>query len=482
MKNPVRAFSAAVTTLALAATASVWLLPSPADAQTTQQAFISKITAAAQENQALSEVPASVTMGQAILESGWGRSNLAAKYNNYFGIKCTSTKSPYQSGCVTLTTTEYYGTPATPRTEKASFRTYSSVLNSFADHSRLLTTASRYSKAFAYTTNPDQFIREVAKAGYATDPTYASTVISIMKTYNLYQYNLTPAEPKVTATAAQKSSFFSSLSSAAQSHHYLRGVPASVLLAQAAYHTNYGLSTLVKKTRNYFGLTCTSKKSPYQTGCYTVFSSVNGKIVTTKYRMYGNAAASIADAATLYATDSRYAATRSLRTAPETYLKTVAKVGYGGSAYFSAVLPYMRSNTLYRFDMPFTTLRSGQTGFRIIALQRLLLAEGFSVSFSGRFDARTLAAVKGYQRRVGLSVTGVATPQMLRLLAAKLTKTPANQRVAALQALLNGKGYSTKIWGAWDTRTVQQVTAFNKRNYGPGGGAVWLVTWAKLFA
>lgn len=482
MKKPLRTLSIAASALAVVAAVGVGTLPAPAGAETIQQAFISKIVSAAQDDQALSQVPASVTMGQAILESGWGRSKLSATYNNYFGIKCTSTASPYQSGCVTMTTTEYYGTPATPKTEKASFRAYSNALNSFKDHSRLLTTASRYAKAFAYTTNADQFIREVAKAGYATDPTYASTVISIMKTYNLYQYDLTPAEPKITATASQKSSFFSNLAGTAQTQHYMAGVPAAVILGQAAQHTNYGLTNLVKKTNNYFGLTCTSTASPYQTGCYTVFSSVSGKVVTTRYRMYASASASISDLVRLYTTNSRYAGAAKYFNNSDMYLKTISNAGFASSSYSASVLPYLQSNTLYRYDMPFTTLRSGQTGYRVTALQRLLRAEGFPISFTGKYDAATVAAVKTFQRRVGISPTGVATPQTLRSLASRFTKTPVNQRVAALQQLLTGKGYTTKIWGYYDGTTAAQLTAFNKRTYGPSGDTVWLVTWAKLFA
>lgn len=463
--------------------AGIATTPPTAEAETTQQVFISKIVGAAQENQATSLVPASVTMGQAILESGWGKSSLAAKYNNYFGIKCTSTASPYQSGCVTLASTEYVGTPATPKVYYSSFRTYSSITNSFKDHSRLLTTASRYAKAFQYTQNPDQFIKEIAAAGYATDPAYANSVISLMNQYSLKQYNLTPSDPKVTVTTSLKNTFFSKLGATAQQAQLLFGAPASVLLAQAAYHSNYGTTILATSANNYFGMTCTATASPYQSGCYTVTRSVNGKIVTAKYRMYRNFTASMMDVANMYATNSRYAATKSYRNAPETFLRAVSNAGYtGSSTYAATILPFMRSNTLYRYDCPFTTLKYGQSGYRVNALQRLLIAAGYTkVGFTARFDTATQTAVRQFQAASKVSVTGVATPETIRLLTVKYAKTPTNHRVSALQVLLVGKGYPTKVWGYFDTTTSLRVTQFNYKNNGPSNDVASIMTWGKLF-
>jgi flagellar protein FlgJ len=48
---------------------------------------------------------------------------------------------------------------------------------------------SRYKNAFKYSTNPDQFAREIHKAGYATSPSYANDLIALMKQYNLYRYD-----------------------------------------------------------------------------------------------------------------------------------------------------------------------------------------------------------------------------------------------------------------------------------------------------
>lgn len=460
--------------------------PTPAAAVDTA-AYIKSTVYHAQYNQAVYRVPASVTIAQSILESGWGRSSLVTRANNYFGIKCATPKfrNTWTTGCVLKSTTEYDASNS-PYQINDHFRSYPSMRNSFRDHGEFLSTRSRYAAAFKYTLNPDQFIREVGKAGYATDNRYADYIIRLMKQYNLYQYNLTPTDPPITITSAMKASFFEQLRATAQQSHLVSGVPTSVILSQAAYHTNYGTSYLTRQTNNYFGMTCTATKSPYQTGCYTVTRSytVNGvtKISTHKLRMYPNMTASVKDHGLLLS-GSRYAAARPYRNAPETFLYEISKAGYGGSLnYFWKVLPIMRQNTLYRLDVPFRSLYSSSTGFRVVALQRLLHAAGYRIAFTGRMDSATIAALRRWQRSVGYAQSSTATPLHLYALTLRFTKTPTNQRVAALQALLTGKGYPVTINGYYSWHTGQRVIQFNSKNYGPTGDNVNIITWAKLFA
>jgi flagellar protein FlgJ len=154
----------------------------------TQDQFIAASVVPAQRSQREFGVPASVTIAQAILESGWGRSGLAANDRNYFGMKCFN-QGTIAVGCKTYRTYECDVNGVCLPTE-ASFRSYASVLDSFRDHGRLLATASRYSAAFNYPNDANQFIVEVHKAGYATSPTYAANVQRVMQSYNLYRYDL----------------------------------------------------------------------------------------------------------------------------------------------------------------------------------------------------------------------------------------------------------------------------------------------------
>jgi flagellar protein FlgJ len=153
----------------------------------TNAKFIAISAAPAQQGWREFGVPASVTMAQAILESGWGRSGLSANDRNYFGIKCfNQTPGPIHTGCHTYATYECQPTCA-PTT--ASFRVYASMTDSFRDHGRFLTVNSRYKPAFVYTRDANNFVIAIAKAGYATSPTYAANLTKLMTQYNLYQYD-----------------------------------------------------------------------------------------------------------------------------------------------------------------------------------------------------------------------------------------------------------------------------------------------------
>ena len=149
----------------------------------TGNAFIDAHMADAVRTQKATGVPASVTMAQAILESGWGRSGLTRSAHNFFGMKGTG-----PAGSVTVRTREedshghsYY--------VNAAFRKYHNATESFTDHARLLSLGSRYRTAMAHKNNPEQFARDLQTAGYATDHRYASTLISIMRQYHLEQFD-----------------------------------------------------------------------------------------------------------------------------------------------------------------------------------------------------------------------------------------------------------------------------------------------------
>lgn len=173
--------------LALAAV----MLPAPRPAAALDAAtFVSRTAAWAQAEEREYGVPASVAIAQAMLESGMGESGLTKNANNWFGIKCSSTASPYQNGCYSVSTTEYDAN-GSAYTTTASFRKYDTPEKSFIDHGYFLSRLTRYAKAFSYTNNPDRFIVEVHLGGYATDPQYANKVINLMTKYNLYQHNVT---------------------------------------------------------------------------------------------------------------------------------------------------------------------------------------------------------------------------------------------------------------------------------------------------
>ena len=155
----------------------------------TPEQFIAAAVPGAQLGWRQYGVPPSVTIAQAILESGWGRSGLASTHRNYFGIKCQNGRfGSLANGCYTYRTNECtkagkcFGTTG-------SFRTYASMSASFRDHGNFLKVNSRYKPAFAHTRNANKFIWNVWKAGYATDPNYYTKITGIMASNGLYQYD-----------------------------------------------------------------------------------------------------------------------------------------------------------------------------------------------------------------------------------------------------------------------------------------------------
>jgi hypothetical protein len=156
-------------------------------------AFLAAAAGPAQASQREFRVPASVTLAQAILESGWGKSKLSMNDRNYFGMKCFGNPGTIAAGCHDYLTQECSAVTMTCWNIVDSFRVYNSPTDSFRDHGRQLATLSRYAPAFKYPNDPNQFAAEVHKAGYATDPNYTTKLVDIMTRYNLYQYDVKSA-------------------------------------------------------------------------------------------------------------------------------------------------------------------------------------------------------------------------------------------------------------------------------------------------
>lgn len=162
--------------------------PGPAG-EPDRDGFLARAAPLARQGMRTYRVPASVTLAQAILESGWGASELSRDHANYFGIKCFhGVHGPIAAACHTYRTHEC-DEAGRCRSTSASFRAYRSMRDSFRDHGRFLTVNSRYRNAFRHSRAPDRFARAVAAAGYATSPTYGRRLVELMRRYDLYRYD-----------------------------------------------------------------------------------------------------------------------------------------------------------------------------------------------------------------------------------------------------------------------------------------------------
>ena len=164
----------------------------PAHDTSTQQAFISQVAQGAIAAQRKYGVPASVTIAQAIDESGWGQSTLATKDHNLFGIKGTG-----PAGSDSLPTQEYQNGQMVTGTN--SFRVYNNTAESIDDHGRLLATSGYYTKSMADRRNPNAFAQALTGI-YATDPGYGTKLIGLMRQYDLYRYDVASPTAKAALT------------------------------------------------------------------------------------------------------------------------------------------------------------------------------------------------------------------------------------------------------------------------------------------
>ena len=144
---------------------------------TSYEKYISQYNDLAIQHQKKYRIPASITLAQGLLESGAGQSDLAQRSNNHFGIKCGSS---------------WRGRTVRHDDDARNecFRAYSNPRDSYEDHSEFLRRGPRYAFLFNLDiTDYKGWARGLKKAGYATDPSYANRLITIIEDYDLYKYD-----------------------------------------------------------------------------------------------------------------------------------------------------------------------------------------------------------------------------------------------------------------------------------------------------
>ena len=139
--------------------------------------YIDSFKGIAMQEMRLNGVPASITLGQGVLESASGNSKLAKNCNNHFGIKCRSN----WTGAFCL---------ADDDAKDECFRGYPSVYESYRDHSLFLKNSKRYFPLFELSaTDYKGWATGLREAGYATNPSYANILIGVIEKYHLGQFD-----------------------------------------------------------------------------------------------------------------------------------------------------------------------------------------------------------------------------------------------------------------------------------------------------
>jgi len=140
-------------------------------------AYIEKYKDVAKDNMTRTGIPASITLGQAILESGAGTGPLSVQANNHFGIKC---HKEWTGPSIRYTDDE----------ENECFRKYDDPSLSFKDHSYFLTSRPRYSELFEFQKDDYRsWAYGLKAAGYATDRQYPDKLIGLIEKYQLNKFD-----------------------------------------------------------------------------------------------------------------------------------------------------------------------------------------------------------------------------------------------------------------------------------------------------
>jgi lysozyme len=143
------------------------------------QSFIQSVAPGAIAGWNKYQVLPSITVAQAILESGWGQSSLSTNAHNLFGIK-----GAYNGHSVNMRTREVYGGRSVYIND--NFRAYANNSESVEDHGNFLYSNRRYHNLLG-DTNYVSVANKLRQDGYATDPSYARSLIKLVQTYNLNQ-------------------------------------------------------------------------------------------------------------------------------------------------------------------------------------------------------------------------------------------------------------------------------------------------------
>ena len=139
--------------------------------------YIKKYAPAATKNMRFYKIPASITLAQGILESGYGQGTLAKKANNHFGIKC---HKGWKGKSISHD----------DDAKGECFRSYKNPLRSYKDHSLFLVERNRYSSLFTLNSKDyKSWAIGLKAAGYATDPKYAEKLISLIERFKLNRFD-----------------------------------------------------------------------------------------------------------------------------------------------------------------------------------------------------------------------------------------------------------------------------------------------------
>ena len=144
------------------------------------EAFVQRLLPHAQAASAATGIPARFMLGQAALETGWGKAEIRGadgqNSHNLFGIKAGA---GWTGKTVDIVTTEFVN--GRPQKQVETFRAYDSFADSFRDYASLLRSNAHYQNVIAQGQDAAGFAQGLQQAGYATDPNYAQKLMGVIR-------------------------------------------------------------------------------------------------------------------------------------------------------------------------------------------------------------------------------------------------------------------------------------------------------------
>ncbi len=420
--------------------------------------FISGLVSVAQTTQRKFGVPASVLIAQAIEATDWGTSTVLSKANNYFNTPCSATMTANQFAALA---DDQVGKPYVLGAEAA-------ISNA----------------------NPPKFdCSELVEWLYGRSGNPITDLAAS-------QYNVTR---KVTGSPQVGDLVFlrnnparsNGIGHVAVLTKQLSGGGWRVIEAKGSAYGVVRSTLSYWKTRSYYaGLrrypsfalangdsVYSSAAGIYKSGCTTVSSTSYSKFSSKTNSFYANAAAITGD--------SDYSEARKVLTSVPKLVEAIAKVAQpkGASAYAKTLNNLIDTYHLTDHDVVSIgiVLDSGDSGFRVTALQYLLKAAGYSTTITGTYDSATVSAVKKFQKAEGLGVDGEAGQYTLSALFSGLNAGTSGTSTRALNALLGGIGYSTTSGSGFGSATLASLKSFQATAGRSVSDRVDPNTWAALF-
>ena len=357
-------------------------------------------------------------IAQAIHESGWGESKLAAKYHNYFGLKC-GTK--WKGKSVNMSTKEEYSA-GTLTTISANFRVYDNMEEGVKGYFEFIQ-LPRYANLKGIT-SPRKYLETIVADAYATGKNYANNVMNLVNLYNLTQFDgvvapATPSTPSKPTTKANPVDVLLSIASAEVGYHEgannknkygdeLHKIQPRNMDINAHYCDAYCDWTVLKMCEAFgYGADMAREVLCGDFDDYT-YASINlykkqGRWASSPARGYQIFFGGSGHTGWVESVDSKIhtiEGNKSDQVMRCTYALNDSRIiGYGMPRY------ELLSGGLTAENMPL--IKKGATGFAVVELQKRLNAASYAgkitLEVDGSFGNNTYNMVKAYQKDRGLT-------------------------------------------------------------------------------